>query len=150
MNLLRDINVFLQNDAALGIKLPHYTNWNRKYDCRKGKKLNATQGLIGIKKNVIILWFQAPSSATKSVKSLIRYLVAIAETDVEKVRAFYRWITANIRSLAMLYVNIKCTCIITYYMYMQGYNVCDSKLHPIINRGGGVDSVMSEFSFPEL
>ncbi|XP_022338435.2 kyphoscoliosis peptidase-like [Crassostrea virginica] len=38
----------------------------------------------------------APSSATKSVKSLIRYLVAIAETDVEKVRAFYRWITANI------------------------------------------------------
>ena len=47
-----------------------------------------------------------------------------------------------------------------YKMYMYNYilhvharlyNVCDSKLLPIINRGGGgLDSVMSEFSLPEL
>lgn len=42
-------------------------------------------------------FFQTPSNAASSVKSLVNYLAPMTATDVEKVRAIYRWITANIR-----------------------------------------------------
>ena len=43
-----------------------------------------------------MIFFQVPGSAVKSIKSLTKYLVAISDTNKEKVRSFFVWITANI------------------------------------------------------
>lgn len=39
---------------------------------------------------------KAPASAEASVESLVKYLTADAKSDLEKTRAIFRWITANI------------------------------------------------------
>ncbi|XP_067669747.1 kyphoscoliosis peptidase-like [Haliotis asinina] len=59
---------------------------------RKKDKVPSPEAFAAIDTHAL----KAPSSVRSSVTSLVQYLVKPAKNDMEKIRAFYRWIADNI------------------------------------------------------
>ncbi|KAL3887036.1 hypothetical protein ACJMK2_027047 [Sinanodonta woodiana] len=67
---------------------------------------------------------KAPASLRKSVSELANYLVKPAKTNLEKVRAFYRWITENIRYDTDEFFHGKISSCEPSYVLKTGKSVC--------------------------
>ncbi|KAK3601223.1 hypothetical protein CHS0354_040406 [Potamilus streckersoni] len=67
---------------------------------------------------------KAPGSLRRSVSELANYLVRPAKTNLERVRAFYRWITDNIRYDTEGFFNGKIISCDPDYVLKTGKSVC--------------------------
>ncbi|MDH4261904.1 MAG: hypothetical protein OEV78_02535 [Spirochaetia bacterium] len=79
----------------------------------------------------------------KNTKSLAAYLIQPAKTDLEKIRAIYRWVTANIDYDTKSYFSGAYEPTDSEYVFQSGKSVCEgySNLFDALAREAGIESV---------
>ncbi|XP_042897808.1 kyphoscoliosis peptidase [Parasteatoda tepidariorum] len=110
---LREIGVQTDNDPITD-EAPEYAA--RPPPCKKQEMIPDMNVFEEVDRHAI----EAPESAKSSLRNLVNYLSAAAETELLKVRAFFRWISNNI-TYDWKYMDVKLSA---DQVLQQGEGVC--------------------------